>query len=318
MRKLLIAGVSLVCALALAGNAVAAVKPTVSTGSATAVTQTSATLHGTVNPQGAATTYYFQYGKTTAYGAQTGPTSAGSGTTAVDVKAPIVGLTPSTTYHYRVVATNAIGATVGADKKFTTPKQPLGFSLAATPNPVQFGGATTVAGQLTGTGNAGKGVQLQQRPYPYTAAFANVGNAQIVNAQGQFSFPISPLTQNTQYRVVTTGSGSVTSPVVLVGSHLVIRFSVGRTVTSGRSLRFAGSVAPKEDGAQYAIQKQKGTTWVTVAGGTLRSYTADKSRFAKRVRIRHSGTYRVYVGVNEGAHLPFSSAGVAIKVKPRK
>ena len=145
-----------------------------------------------MNPQGAATTYYFQYGKTTAYGAQTGPANAGAGTKAVDVKAPVVGLTPNTTYHYRVVATNVLGATVGTDRKFTTPKQPLGFSLAATPNPVPLGGATTIAGQLTGTGNAGKGVQLQQRLFPYTGTFANVGNAQIVNAQGQFSFPVSP------------------------------------------------------------------------------------------------------------------------------
>jgi len=319
MRKLLTAGVGLITALALAGTATAATppaKPTVSTGTATAVTQTSAKLRGTVNPQGSLTTYYFQYGKTTAYGAQTGPASAGAGTKGVAVNADVVGLTPNTTYHFRVVATNVAGATVGTDKTFTTPKQPLGFAVTATPNPVALGGPTTVSGTLTGTGNAGKAVQLQQRSFPYTAAFANAGNAQTVNAAGQFSFPILSLTLNTQYRVVTVGSGSVTSPVVLVGSQVAIRFSVSaKSIKSRQLVRFAGSVAPKKDGSLYAVQKQKGSTWVTVAGSSLRPYTADKSRFARRLRIRHSGVYRIYVGVADGMNVSTASGSVEIKIK---
>lgn len=316
MRKLLIAGVSLASALALTGSAAAATAPSVSTGTATEVTQTSAKLRGTVNPQGSATTYYFQYGKTKSYGSQTGPASAGSGTKGVAVNAPVVGLTPNTTYHFRVVATNVAGAIVGTNRTFTTPKQPLGFTLSATPNPVPLGGTTTVSGVLSGTGNVGKSVQLQQRVFPFTSTFANVGNPQTVNAQGQFAFPILSLTQNTQYRVVTVGAGSVASPVVLVGSQVAIRFSVSaKTVKARQLVRFAGSVAPKEDGALYAIQKQRGSAWVTIAGSSLRAYTADKSRFARRVRIHHSGVYRVFVGVADGAHVSTASASVEIKIR---
>jgi hypothetical protein len=98
-------------------------KPSVTTGSATSITQTSATLNGTVNPNGQATTYHFEWGTTTGYGQQapTGPEpSAGSGTTNVSVSANLSSLSPGTTYHYRLVATNASGTSFGSDQTVTT------------------------------------------------------------------------------------------------------------------------------------------------------------------------------------------------------
>lgn len=96
--------------------------PTVVTGSATGLSATGATLNGTVNPNGGATTYHFEYGPTTAYGTSVPVPdgSAGSGTSAVAESATISGLTASTTYHFRLVATNSVGATNGADATFTT------------------------------------------------------------------------------------------------------------------------------------------------------------------------------------------------------
>jgi phosphodiesterase/alkaline phosphatase D-like protein len=103
-----------------AGPTLAAGVPTATTGDASAVTDTQASLAGTVNPQGELTSYAFQYGTTTAYGQQTTLSSAGSGTGDVAVRADLVGLTPGTTYHYRVIATNASGTTVGPDRTFRT------------------------------------------------------------------------------------------------------------------------------------------------------------------------------------------------------
>ena len=85
---------------------------------ATGVTTTAAQLNGTVNPNGAATTYHFDYGLTTAYGTSTTGVSAGSGTSDVSASAALSALTPGTTYHYRVVAVNsgASGSTLLAPK----------------------------------------------------------------------------------------------------------------------------------------------------------------------------------------------------------
>lgn len=98
--------------------------PAATTGAATAVTATTAGIAASVNPNGRATTYRVEYGTTTAYGSTTAAASAGAGTTATAVTATLTGLTPSTTYHYRVVATNSTGTTTGADAVFTTPAAP--------------------------------------------------------------------------------------------------------------------------------------------------------------------------------------------------
>lgn len=98
--------------------------PTITTGSATSVTTNSATLHGTVNPNGASTTYYFEYGTDTDYGLTTPSTDAGSGTSDVSVSADITGLSASTTYHFRLAATNSGGTSYGDDATFTTTTAP--------------------------------------------------------------------------------------------------------------------------------------------------------------------------------------------------
>lgn len=105
-------------------EALAAAAPTATTGPATQLSYASATVTGTVNPNGGATSYYFEYGPTPSYGTQTSATSAGSGTAGVAVAASLSGLAPSTSYHYRLVAAGAGGTVVGADRTFTTSKPP--------------------------------------------------------------------------------------------------------------------------------------------------------------------------------------------------
>lgn len=108
----------------LAAPAAGAATPSVSTSSATSITQTTATLRGTVNPHGLATTYQFQIGRTTGYASHTNSYSAGSGTTTKSVSVGVGHLTPGATYHFRIVATNADGTTAGSDRTFTTALPP--------------------------------------------------------------------------------------------------------------------------------------------------------------------------------------------------
>ncbi len=108
----------------LAPAAAQAAAPAATTGSATDVTQTSATLNATVDPNGVAATVHFEYGTTTAYGQQTPDEVAGAGDEPAAATAPVTGLTANTTYHYRVVATNADGTTNGEDGTFKTAAGP--------------------------------------------------------------------------------------------------------------------------------------------------------------------------------------------------
>jgi len=104
--------------------------PTVTTKAASAITESGATLNGSVNPNGTATTYFFEYGPTTSYGTNTAEVSAGSGTTVVEVSKAIAGLEAGTRYHYRIVASNGGGTTKGEDQTFVP-----GWTLHLPPNP---------------------------------------------------------------------------------------------------------------------------------------------------------------------------------------
>jgi hypothetical protein len=95
----------------------------VATGLASGISETGATLQATVNPQGQATTYHFNYGPTTAYGSvlPSPDASAGSGNTGQPVQQALTGLTPGTEYHFQIAASSAGGTSYGADETFATP-----------------------------------------------------------------------------------------------------------------------------------------------------------------------------------------------------
>jgi hypothetical protein len=131
-RTLLAVVVAAAAALVLFGGVARAAAPTATTGPATAIGATTATVTGSVVPGGLATTWYVEYGTTTAYGSQTAKGSAGSGTASVNVTANLTGLSPGATYHYRVVATNTSGTAHGSDAVFTTLVPPGATTGAAT------------------------------------------------------------------------------------------------------------------------------------------------------------------------------------------
>jgi hypothetical protein len=94
--------------------------PAATTGAADSITQTTANLNGTVDPNGSTTTYHFEYGTSAGYGLTTPEDTVPEGTDPVAVKAALSGLTKDTTYHYRLVATNPAGVSRGADRTFHT------------------------------------------------------------------------------------------------------------------------------------------------------------------------------------------------------
>jgi plastocyanin len=104
--------------------------PIVTTNPATLIAAFSARLNGSVNPHGLTTTFHFQYGLTTSYGLTTPPQNR-SGNTPQNVSAHISNLMANRVYHFRIVASNARGTRVGADRTFTT-RSPTGLPIVTT------------------------------------------------------------------------------------------------------------------------------------------------------------------------------------------
>jgi hypothetical protein len=189
-------------------TALAVGEPVAVTGAASAVTTTTATVAGTVNPVGQATMYQFDYGTTTAYDHHTTPQSAGSGALDVPVSASLTGLAPATTYHYRVSATNPAGTTPGADQTFTTAGPPT----ASTGPAVAVASTSAV---LTGTVNPGSQATTYAFQYGTTTAYGTQSPAQAAGS-GAAGVPVSatvtglaPATTYHYRLTATNASGTV-------------------------------------------------------------------------------------------------------------
>jgi len=94
--------------------------PSVLTNKPTAVTGGSAEGNAVLNPNGFATSAWFEWGISTGYGNSTSPRSVAAGTSVTTLTQLISGLSPNGNYHYRIVASNANGTTPGPDQAFTT------------------------------------------------------------------------------------------------------------------------------------------------------------------------------------------------------
>ncbi len=174
-------------ALGLSLTAVAAAAtPTATTGTATAITQTTAVLHGHVDPHGVDTDFAFNVGPTIAYGTTTLSKSAGSGTKARAVDEEVTGLEPGTEYHYRISAVSATGTVYGLDETFTTAGSP--------PSAVDTGPATSVGKTVatpTGAIDPNGSSTTWQIQYGLTTAYGLQTFVQPAIAPGFTAVPVS-------------------------------------------------------------------------------------------------------------------------------
>jgi hypothetical protein len=178
----------------------------VTTNPASFIASFSARLNALLDPHGLATSVHFQYGTTPSYGLTTAPQSQ-SGNTYRNVSANINGLTASTTYHFRVVASNTAGSTMGADRTFTTltpTGPPVVITRAATnvtPSSAMLNGSLDPHGLSTT-------VHFQ---YGTTASYGSNTPMQIQtgNTYRNITANISGLASHTTYhfRIVATNTG---------------------------------------------------------------------------------------------------------------
>lgn len=181
--------------------------PAATTAAATNVNQGGATLNGTDNPNGQATSYYFEYGPTPNYGFETAPQSAGSGTATQPASANVTGLPSSTAFHYRLVAVSAGGTALGPDQTFTTTTPPTASTGQATQisnTSVRVNGELNPHGHTTtyffqyGTTT---GYGLQTRPIDAGSGTSNVAVHSVIGA-------LTPKSTY-HYRLVAESAGGI-------------------------------------------------------------------------------------------------------------
>ena len=289
-------------------------KPQASTDPATAIGQTAATLQGSVNPRGTATTYRFDYGLTSSYGQSTTPVSAGSGTTATSVSSHVTGLAPGRTYHFRIEATNSAGTTFGKDRRFTTLPR---LTIATKPSVLVFGSSTTISGQLQSEGNAAQTIELQANAYPY-GGFVTVATT-TTDSAGRYSFVRRPPV-NTRFRTRTVKAPLATSPVAGVGVRIRLTRQVSdATPAAGQTVTFSGFACPAHVGGLVSLQRRTSTGgWTTVAQTHLVQTTSsptcgNRSRYQLAIRVFHNRTFRA-VAAADADHFKGISPTIGIVV----
>jgi hypothetical protein len=254
--------------------------PTAVTGAASSVALSSARLNGRVSPNGLATTWYFDYGTSTRYGAKTPTRNAGSGTRPRNVSFGLTRLRAATTYHYRLVARNARGTTRGADVVFAT----TGMTLAAHAQRVVYGRGVVLSG-LVASRRQGESVTVYAQEFGAGSprAIASI----VTGAGGAWSYLARPAIQ-TSYLADWNG---LTSPTTLVGVRPRVRFrQIGRA-------RFATRVVGARSfrGRVVKLQRRRSAgRWATVKRIRLKR----RSAATFRTRLRR-GTFRIVMSVNQ-------------------
>jgi hypothetical protein len=240
-------------------------EPVVVTSASAPIGQTTATLNASVTPGGVAVTKCeFLYGTSTSYGASAPCSSLpGAGTSAVPVSASLTGLTANTTYHFKIVASNAGWTSEGKDEKFTT---------AAAPPPPPPPPPPPSPGPEPGTGGVLPSIVVNPPAVP-DATLAS--NSTTVSASGSFTLKVS----------CPAGETSCAGTLTL------------KTLTA-----VVASTAHAAKGKKKATILTLATGAFSVPGGQVKTVTLHLSSQARALLARtHSVTARVTIVAHDTA-----------------
>jgi phosphodiesterase/alkaline phosphatase D-like protein len=301
----------------------AAAAPTVTTNAASGVGTTGATLNGTVNANNSSTTVTFEYGLDTSYGTTvTADQSPVSGVTDTAVSKAITGLTPNTTYHYRVVGQNAGGTTNGADMTFTT-------GLAApTVTTNAASGISATGATLNGTVNANNSSTTVTFEYGLDTSYGTTVTADQSPVTGTtdtaVSKAITGLTPNTtyHYRAVGQNGGGTTNGADMtfttgLAAPTVTTNAASGVGTTGATLN--GTVNANNDSTtvtfEYGLNTSYGTTVTAdqspVAGTTGTAVSKAITGLIPNTTYHYRAVGQNGGGTTNGADMTFTTSAAA-------
>jgi phosphodiesterase/alkaline phosphatase D-like protein len=276
--------------------------PVAATGTPSAVTNSSATLVGAVDPKGLPTTVRFEYGLTTLYGNTTPPQLVTTAGGIVDFLSPSGGLIPNATYHYRIIAMNAAGTSYGEDVTFEVK---VGSGVVD-PTPTGLPGVTTgaVAGVSTasailqGSVNPNQGTTVVQFQYGLTPSYGQVTPVQGVGngtTSAEVSIPTAGLEPGTtyHYRLIASNSAGTSfgqdstfttaaePPVVFTGDSEVVDSTTVRVNGTVRAGSIPAEVFVDYGTDPYVFAFSVQASPANVSGATHEPVSAEPGELAQ-------------------------------------
>lgn len=275
--------------------------PTVLTDADVAVSNSTAAVTGKVNPSGAFTTYWYEYGLTTSLSSKTSSQTIGSGFSTTNSPGYITGLKSNTEYYFRLNASNSYGVTQGAMFSFTTNSTPplpgkvpvletnsatnasnTTISLNGRVNPEGYTtgywfefGETTNLGNLTNYASAGSGTSL-------IGVTANITNLKPltkyyyrIDAQNQFGTVVGSIANFT-----TSGPAGASKPIIKTNTATNIEVS---------SVTLNGKVDPNGADTTYWFDYSKDSLLSTVIGTVTADQTMNGADAAIGIKADVSG-----------------------------
>ena len=242
---------------------------------ASSTTATTTQLAGGVYPNGADTSYWWEYGPTTDYGQLTPATDIGSSTVPVAVSDSLIGLSPATTYHYRLVAQNQYGTEYGYDFTLTTPassaSSPTQGSTTSPTASTQSPPSTTTTTSnppVTEGGSGSLGTPIEPAGAPLVTNLKIAPAASTATISATIAGRGAATTYALQYG--TTASLGRTAPGSLATSRSTANVSLTLRNLSPGKVYYVRAVATNTGGSTYSKVIRFRTSPLTITSITTR------------------------------------------------
>jgi hypothetical protein len=283
--------------------------PGVSKQVASGVTTAGAHVSASLDPNGAETTYYFRYGRTTGYGTHTDPLTV-SGTDPITVQADLAGLRPYTRYHWQLFARNAAGRTGGPDRTFRTDRLATALTAFSSRKTVPYGRGVMIGGRVSGAGVRGMTLALERQRFPFDRGFTEVATTH-AGEDGGYLFSVDHVRRATRFRVVSRTQDPVTSAVLLVRSRP--RTTIEAHLLSRKRARVSGTIKPAVTG-ELSLQRFTAGGWTQVRHRAITGATTFSFKVTRVRKVNRA--FRVIVLPARGAYVKAKTKSVIVSRRP--